>query len=51
MEQENSEYIISVPIKIWKDFKSNITKDKTINDVILELIKNYIEVKENGRKQ
>lgn len=34
---------------IWKEFKSNVTRDQTLNDKIVELIKKFNEEKNNGK--
>jgi hypothetical protein len=39
-------YMLSMPEDIWYKFKSKITKDKTINGVILDLIKEFL--RKNG---
>lgn len=33
-----TKYTIEVDDKLWEEFKKTITKDKTINEVIVELI-------------
>jgi hypothetical protein len=41
-------YLIRVEDELWRSFKQCVTKDKTINEAIVELIKR--EVKDFGRK-
>ncbi len=36
-------YTITVDEELWKEFKKTITKDKTINDAIVELIRQKVE--------
>jgi len=36
-------YTITVDDELWKKFKKTITKDKTINEAIVELIKQKVE--------
>ena len=36
-------YTINVPDELWEKFKKTVTKDKTINDAIVELIQKRVE--------
>jgi len=36
-------YTITVDDELWRKFKKTITKDKTINDVVVELIRQRVE--------
>ena len=38
-----TKYTITVEDELWKKFKRTITKDKTINQAIVELIKQRVE--------
>ena len=38
-----TKYTITVDKKLWEEFKRTVTKDKTINDVVVELIKQRVE--------
>ena len=42
-----TKYTITVDDEVWKKFKRTVTKDKTINQAIVELIKRKVEKKEN----
>jgi len=42
-----TKYTIKVDDELWEKFKQTITKDKTINDVIVELIKQRVERKDD----
>jgi fatty acid-binding protein DegV len=42
--------VLRVDDELWESFKSKITKDKTLHDAVVELIKNFVENSENGRK-
>ncbi|MEM5854206.1 MAG: hypothetical protein QW228_07615 [Candidatus Aenigmatarchaeota archaeon] len=39
-------YTITYPDDLWEKFKTKITKDKTINEAIVELIKKFVEENE-----
>jgi len=41
-------YLIKVDDDLWDRFKQNVTKDRTINEVIVDLISQYIEEKEES---
>lgn len=43
-----TKYTIKVDNDLWKKFKKTITKDRTINNVIVELIKRRINENERG---
>ena len=38
-----TKYMLTVEDELWKRFKQTITKDKTINQAIVELIKQRVE--------
>ena len=38
MGDDTTEYTISVDGELWEKFKGTVTRDKTINDVIVEMI-------------
>ncbi len=38
-----TKYTITVEDRLWEEFKRTITKDKTINEAIVELIKKKVE--------
>ena len=42
-----TKYTITVDDEVWKKFKRTVTKDRTINQAIVELIKRKVERKEN----
>ena len=37
-----TKYTITVENELWKKFKQTVTKDKTINQAIVELIKQHV---------
>lgn len=43
-------YLIKVDSELWEKFKQNVTKDRTINDVIVDLIARYVEEREGIRR-
>jgi len=38
-----TKYTLAVDDELWEKFKRTVTKDKTINDAIVELIKQKVE--------
>jgi predicted CopG family antitoxin len=40
-----TKYTITVNDELWREFKKTITKDRTINEAIVELIKQKTETK------
>jgi len=41
-------YLIKVDDELWNRFKQNVTKDRTINEVIVDLIVQYVEEREES---
>lgn len=39
-------YTIIYPDELWEKFKAKITKNKTLNEVIIELIEKFVEENE-----
>jgi len=42
-----TKYTVTVDEEVWRKFKRTITKDRTINQAIVELIKREVAKKEN----
>ena len=41
---------LEVEERIWKEFKSNVTRDQTLNSKIVEIIDQFNKSKREGRK-
>jgi predicted CopG family antitoxin len=46
-----TKYTISVEDEVWEKFKRTVTKDKTINEAIVEMIKKRIDEAETEDKR
>lgn len=39
-------YNLDIPDELWERFKDNVPKSSTLNDIIIVLIKKFLEEKE-----
>jgi metal-responsive CopG/Arc/MetJ family transcriptional regulator len=46
-----TKYTISVDDELWKKFKRTVTKDKTINQAIVEMIRRRVNETDHNEKQ
>ena len=46
-----TKYTISVEDELWEKFKQTVTKDRTINEAIIEMIRQRVERVEAGRNR